>query len=87
VSFEIAKSGEEKLLFNLISDGIDFTDVFSLTKFEGLNRIEGTDKNEREIVVSGLFAKDSTVGTKTDSKVILNGYVFKSKDYLDPSGF
>lgn len=75
VSFEIAKRGEEKLLFNIISsDGTDPLDSFSLLKSEQLNRIEGNDDKGRKVIVTDLLVKDSTIGTKTDSKVILNGY-------------
>jgi hypothetical protein len=77
VSFEIAKRGEEKLLFNVISDGDDALNTFSLLKSDGLDRIEGFDNDGRKVQVTGLFAKDSTVGTKTDSKVFLNGYAGK----------
>ncbi|MCC5940168.1 MAG: hypothetical protein JJU37_01390, partial [Balneolaceae bacterium] len=75
VSFEIAKRGEEKLLFNAIIDEVGTFDAFSLLKSAGLDRIEGVDSDDRKVLITGLFAKDSTVGTKTDSKVILNGYV------------
>lgn len=74
VSFEIAKRGEEKLLFNAILDDVEVLDSFSLLKSAGLDKIEGFGSDGREILVTGLFAKDSTVGSKTDSKVILNGY-------------
>tara|TARA_R110000868_G_scaffold306734_3_gene568091 strand:+ start:18864 stop:20249 length:1386 start_codon:yes stop_codon:yes gene_type:complete len=74
VSFEIAKRGEEKLLFNVISVETDFITAFSLANLEDLDRIEGVDKKNRRITVTGLLAKDSTIGTKTSSKVVLNGY-------------
>jgi len=74
VNFEIAKRGEEKLLFNIISNGDDALNTFPLLKSNGLDRIEGFDYDGRKVQVTGLFAKDSTVGTKTDSKVFLNGY-------------
>jgi len=74
VSFEIAKRGEEKLLFNAILDEVEAFDAFSLLTSAGLDKIEGVDSDGRKILVTGLLTKDSTVGSKTDSKVILNGY-------------
>ncbi|SHG16961.1 hypothetical protein SAMN05443144_12083 [Fodinibius roseus] len=75
VSFEIAKRGEEKLLFNLISsDNTDPLNLFSLMKSEQFDRIEGNDDKGRKVIVTDLLVKDSTSGTKTDSKVFVNGY-------------
>jgi len=78
VSFEIAKRSEENLLFNIVSsDSIDPLDSFSLLRYEQFDRIEGNDNKGRKVIVADLLVKDSTVGTKTDSKVILNGYAGK----------
>ena len=77
ITFEIAKRGQEKLLFNVIIDTIDDFDAFALLKTDGLDRIEGIDNDGRKVQITGLFARDSTVGSKTDSKIYLNGYAGK----------
>ena len=77
VSFEIAKRGEEKLLFNIVSEVDNLFDAFSLFESDELEKIEGIDGNGRKVQLTGLVARDSTVGTKTDSKVFLNGYAGK----------
>lgn len=79
VSFAIAKRGEEKLLFNIVYSTNNIIESFSQEGFDSLDKLEGVDKQGRQIIATGLLSKDSTSNLGTDSKVIINGYVDECK--------
>ncbi len=74
VNFEIAKRRDEKLLFNAIVESNGSNGLANIIKLEGLEYIKGIDRIGREVLITNLIAKDSTTGTKTNSKIIINGY-------------
>lgn len=73
VSFEIAKRGEEKLLFSAICEDIDQFDSINLFQHGGKIRLAGKDDLDRNVNAFELLIKDSE--TNTEGKNVINGYI------------
>lgn len=73
VTFEIAKRGEEKLLFNAIWDGSEIDSPFLFFDLDKAKKIIGFDKAGRKVLVTDLFARDVEAG----DKAVVNGYAGK----------
>lgn len=75
VTFEIAKRGEEKLLFNAICDGMDAFSTIELFDFGGIIKLIGSDSKGRQIEATELLIKDTQTNNNGNSTI--NGYVQK----------
>jgi hypothetical protein len=75
VSFEIAKRGEEKLLFSAICEAIDQFDSINLFQRSGKIRLAGKDDLGRNVNAIDLLIKDSE--TNAEGENVINGYVGK----------
>lgn len=73
VSFEIAKRGEEKLLFSAICEDIGQFDSINLFQHSGKIRLVGKDELGRNVNAIELLIKDSETNTEGDN--VINGYV------------
>lgn len=73
VSFEIARRGEEKLLFNAICETEYYFSSVEIFNFSGRMDLFGVDANGREVKANGLLIKDTE--ENTEGHTIINGYV------------
>lgn len=72
VSFEIAKRGEEKLLFNAICKDVSQIDSINLFQYSGKIKLIGTDELGRNVNAIELLIKDSEANNEGDT--VINGY-------------
>ena len=77
VSYEIAKRGEEKLLFNVICKDTVQVDAIILFQYSGKLILTGKDELGRKVSVTELLIKD--IETNTEGDVVINGYAGKCK--------
>jgi len=72
VSFEIAKRGEEKLLFNAICEDIGKFDSIRLFQHSGKIKLVGTDELGRNVNAIELLIKDTE--SNNEGNTVINGY-------------
>lgn len=75
VSFEIAKRGEEKLLFSATCKDDRHFESINQDQHSGKSQLNGTDKLGRNVNAIDLLIKDTETNTEGDT--VFNGYVRK----------